>query len=39
MSTDLRFDPAPECDRPACCDLSCVWNDTLAPLLWEGDDS
>ena len=23
--SDLRFDPPPECDRPGCCDLSCVW--------------
>lgn len=36
---DLRFDPQPECDRPGCCDLSCVWptNDEN-PLLWEGMD-
>nr|HNH96872.1 hypothetical protein [Microthrixaceae bacterium] len=24
--SDLRFDPPPECDRPGCCDLSCVWD-------------
>jgi hypothetical protein len=23
---DLAFNPPPECERPGCCDLSCVWD-------------
>jgi hypothetical protein len=38
MTSDLAFDPPPECDRDGCCDLSCVW-PSGDPLRWEGDDS
>lgn len=36
--TELRFDPPPMCERPDCCDLSCVWPGEREPLTWEGMD-
>lgn len=36
--TGLRFNPPPTCDRPDCCDLSCVWPGEREPELWEGDN-
>jgi hypothetical protein len=35
----LAFNPGPECDRPDCCDLSCVWPGERNPIRWQGDDA